>query len=385
MSPYDPDMTDATISMDAMLASPKASGHLGEPGPCEVSCQAALTQAGYKVLGYQPQPCIVRLFDPARHTGAWDAFVARSINGNLFHTRRFLSYHEEGRFTDCSLLFYRNKKLVAVAPGELAGTQWTSHRFASHGGLVVGPGLRADQALDVVWSLRQYAADHDWTSLDMRFAPDAMCGDDAATLFWALEILGFAESGRELSWCFDPGPASGQPLESACYNGARGAIRQGRRAGLVVRQSEDYATFWKMLQRNLGVRFKTVPTHSLEEIKRICTLCPGEIELWAAFNDQQRMIAGTVVFDLSVSTAHTFYSAQDYRFRGLRPAALLMHHLHEEFVAHRRKRLNLGVITACGATELNLGLSFFKQSFGARPTLRRTYRFSRQPSAAGDI
>ena len=35
----------------------------------------------------------------------WDAFVASSNNGTLFHTRKFLSYHPKDRFLDHSLVF----------------------------------------------------------------------------------------------------------------------------------------------------------------------------------------------------------------------------------------------------------------------------------------
>ena len=44
-----------------------------------------------------------------------------------------------------------------------------------------------------------------------------------------------------------------------------------------------------------------------------------------------------------------------------------------EYVIRRKGRLNLGVITACGAEELNLGLSWFKQSYAAQPFVRRSF------------
>lgn len=37
----------------------------------------------------------------------WDQFVEKqSINGTFLQERRFLNYHEEGKFEDCSLMFY---------------------------------------------------------------------------------------------------------------------------------------------------------------------------------------------------------------------------------------------------------------------------------------
>jgi hypothetical protein len=46
----------------------------------------------------------------------WDDFVAASDNGTIFHTRRFLSYHPQGRFPDASAVVRKNGKIFAVLP-----------------------------------------------------------------------------------------------------------------------------------------------------------------------------------------------------------------------------------------------------------------------------
>lgn len=37
----------------------------------------------------------------------WDNFVLNSNNGTMFHSRKFLSYHPEGRFKDTSLVIIK--------------------------------------------------------------------------------------------------------------------------------------------------------------------------------------------------------------------------------------------------------------------------------------
>ena len=50
-------------------------------------------------------------------SGKWDEFVMQhAMNGTFLHTRRFLSYHPEGRFTDASLMIYNGQELCAVIP-----------------------------------------------------------------------------------------------------------------------------------------------------------------------------------------------------------------------------------------------------------------------------
>jgi hypothetical protein len=334
----------------------------------------ALEHLGYRVLGYQSRELEVVRFDPARHAELWDAFIPRTVNGNLFHTRRFLNYHPPGRFEDHSLLFFDKGELICVAPGEAKDGRWSAHRYSSHGGLAVIPNLRADRCLDIVHGLIRYALDAGWHSLSMRFAPACLHRGNIDPLLWALEIFGFRETGKELAWCFmPPAAASEEQLLSRYANGAHYATTKAIKDGLTVRVSEDFPAYWALLEGNLQRKFTVAPTHSLEEIQRIRELCPGEIALWAVFNPEHRMIAGSVIFEVAPNAGHMFYSAQDYAYQELRPTSLFMHELHMEYVVRRQGRLNLGVITAHGAEELNLGLSWFKQSYAAQPFVRRSY------------
>jgi hypothetical protein len=111
----------------------------------------------------------------------------------------------------------------------------------------------------------------------------------------------------------------------------------------------------------------------MAEIESLRLLCPGEIHLHGVDAADGRMIAGTVIFDISPTASHCFYFAQDYAFQHARPMMLLLHCINVEYALRRRRRLNYGVITAGGAKELNLGLSRFKSHFAATPSIRRRF------------
>jgi hypothetical protein len=57
--------------------------------------------------------------------------------------------------------------------------------------------------------------------------------------------------------------------------------------------------------------------------------------------------------------------------------ALLMHRLNIEYAVQRRSKLNYGVITGQGGSELNLGLSRFKAQFAAVPAIRRRFTWEK--------
>ena len=43
------------------------------------------------------------------HETLWDDYIVKSNNGTIFHLRKFLSYHRDRNFKDCSLIFYEKE------------------------------------------------------------------------------------------------------------------------------------------------------------------------------------------------------------------------------------------------------------------------------------
>jgi len=68
------------------------------------------------------------------NTTIWDNFINCSNNGTIFHYRSFLNYHENITFNDHSLLFYKEKKLVALLPAAVDDDSFSSHPGISFGG-----------------------------------------------------------------------------------------------------------------------------------------------------------------------------------------------------------------------------------------------------------
>lgn len=353
-----------------MFAGAGGTKHVIEQPP---AVAAVLAAAGYDVLGHESRPVSVDRFVAGRDESTWEHFLAGSSNGNLFQSRRFLAYHPAGRFEDHSLLFRRHGELLAVAAGEAANHTWSAHRFSSHGGIAVMPGTSPSDALEIVHSLLTYARANGWSRLTMRFVPDAIAEETFLPVVWALSVLGFTQDSREMTWCLLPRFNSAEELLAAYEDGARRAVHKARKQGLLARESTDYGAFWDILADNLKQRHGVAPTHSIEEITRIRSLCPGEVQLHAVHDSAGQMLAGSVVFDVSAHCSHCFYFGQDYSFQSVRPMPLLMHHLNLEYAVKRKRRLNYGVFTAAGGTELNLGLSRFKESFATVPSIRRRF------------
>ncbi|MEA1882121.1 MAG: GNAT family N-acetyltransferase, partial [Candidatus Marinimicrobia bacterium] len=105
----------------------------------------------------------------------WDSFVPSANNGTIFHTRRFLGYHPEDRFSDHSLEFYKKGKLISVLPAaEIKSEdkfQLVSHPGASLGSFVVPEDLSFADTLEIVAQLSEYAKANNFDSIRLTQPP----------------------------------------------------------------------------------------------------------------------------------------------------------------------------------------------------------------------
>ena len=80
------------------------------------------------------------MFEIVRYTAdkaeAWNAFVAESKNGTFLFDRRYMDYHAD-RFSDYSLMFYADDRLLAVLPAHADGDTLCTHRGLTYGGLLM--------------------------------------------------------------------------------------------------------------------------------------------------------------------------------------------------------------------------------------------------------
>ncbi|HHJ53216.1 MAG TPA: GNAT family N-acetyltransferase [Caldithrix abyssi] len=302
----------------------------------------------------------------------WDDYVWQADNGTIFHTRRFLSYHPEGRFTDHSLIFKQKNSVKAVFPAvELQMDKdrvLYSHRGSSYGGFVYrDAGIR--DAFDMVEALKDYAKQQGFSRILITLPPIVYMTRYSNYVDFALLKNGFRYLKREISSVLQL-PESVDDILPMFKAEARTATRKSIKQGIRVRRSDDYATYYRILKKNLMLRHNVTPTHSLEELERLAALFPEHIHLWGAFLDE-RMIAGVVNFICSNDTGLAFYISDDKTYQQYRSVNNLFYHIFQWAVENRFKFFDFGIFTV--NEDPNWGLGKFKESFGARGLFRDTF------------
>ena len=85
----------------------------------------------------------------------WDTFIDASKNGTLMLKRGYVEYHSD-RFTDFSLMFYDEGKLVAAMPASLHGDEVRSHGGLTYGGIISDRKMTTKKMRSVFDALTSY-------------------------------------------------------------------------------------------------------------------------------------------------------------------------------------------------------------------------------------
>jgi len=306
------------------------------------------------------------------NSSAWDNFVSSANNGTLFHTRRFLNYHHEGRFNDHSLEFYKKGKLVGVFPAALIESgdqrQLVSHPGASVGSFVVPEDLAFADALEMVEQLVDYSKRENLDGIKLTQPPTIYSKRLSHYIDFALQKNGFLYAKREISSILFLEKSIDENL-SKFKSTHRTAVRKAEKSGVVVKETDDFASFYEILKKNLSIRHDVKPTHSLDELLHLKELFPDKINLFGAYIEGE-MVAGVVNFIATENVVLAFYISHNEDFQEVRPINLLFYKIFEWAIQKKYSVFDFGIFTV--NEEPNLGLARFKENFGASGQFRDT-------------
>jgi hypothetical protein len=304
--------------------------------------------------------------------GLWDHFVWQSNNGTLFHTRAFLAYHPSQRFNDDSLFFFKEGKLLAVLPAATRVGDTSrilrSHPGASFGSFVTNADLALRDAERVVTHFLAYCHERGYAGAEVTLPPQIYLARPSNYLDFILYQHGFRYRKREVSSVVPLDVPAERVLELFSPESRR-AVRRGQKLGVQIKESDDFATFYEILKKNLRLRHNVQPAHSLDELLQLRQRFPERVRLFAAFAENE-MIAGIVIFVCNPRVALAFYISHREAFQRYRGVNLLFFEVFQWCLKQELRFLDFGIFTV--NMQPNWGLGRFKESFGAQGVFRDT-------------
>src|SRR6266487_537909 len=100
----------------------------------------------------------------------WNEFIARSKNGTFLFNRAYMDYHSD-RFSDCSLIFFNDRRLVAVMPANKNRNVITSHAGLTFGGVICDRDMKTGTLLDIFDVLLKYLLESNYSTLIYKVIP----------------------------------------------------------------------------------------------------------------------------------------------------------------------------------------------------------------------
>ena len=292
----------------------------------------------------------------------WDRFVDEARNGVFLFRRDYVEHHAD-RFTDHSLLFRSDGKLVAVLPASEHADRLVSHGGLTFGGVVSGRRMTTPVMLELFAALRRYLGERGFAHLLYKAIPHIYHDVPAEEDLYALFASGARMVRRDVSSTILMAD------RVAVAKGRKSSVSVARRHGVLVARSHDFHAFMEVEAEHLARKYGVKPVHTGDEMAMLAGRFPDAIKLFAALHEGQ-IVAGIVIYE-SRNVAHAQYIGATDRGKEMSALDLVMHHLLNECYAEKRF-FDFGISTEQGGRHLNVGLVSYKESYGARAT---TYDF----------
>ncbi|MEA4848340.1 MAG: GNAT family N-acetyltransferase [Clostridiaceae bacterium] len=308
----------------------------------------------------------------------WEEFVGASLNGTFMQERKFLGYHPSDRFSDHSLIFMEDNRIIAVLPA--AQVQQAdksiifSHPGASHGGLIIEPTLSTKRSLELVEAFVEYCAKTGFDYIRLKPVPRIYHRGLSDQLDFALRFSGFKIEYTELATALELKNHEESFLKSVMCPAAFRSYQKALKSGLEVVEDADLDDYWPILESKLILSHNAKPTHTLEEMKLLKTLYPDRIKLFAAYAGA-KPAAGVLAFLLNERVINCFYIAHDDQYQHMRPLNLIFGYMMEWGGQNGFFYLDWGISTEGKGSSVNTGLFRFKEGYGGHGVLRECYLY----------
>jgi hypothetical protein len=325
------------------------------------------------------KPITVVPFEPSR-ANEWTKFLHSSDNGTLFHDLDFLAYHPEGRFDFHHLLFFQGEELIALLPGAIVAHEncrkFISPAGASVGGFVLPPRISVSCAIGICRELQKHMDRMECGQIEFRIGPGYYSRLLAETQSFALAATGFLLQKR---WICPRISLPGDGDVAAIVPSAkrRSSVRTALGRDLRVEPAgiDRLPEFYSVLKANRA-KHNALPTHTEAELCWLLQHLPERIRLFTC-TFENRIIGGTVMFDLNERITYWFYPCHDDEFQSFRVPTVVLFRMFEEYLRRGFSHIDLGPtgdadLSAC-AYRLNEGNLFFKEEMGGIGHCRDTW------------
>jgi hypothetical protein len=294
----------------------------------------------------------------------WNAFISKSKNATFLFNRDFMEYHSD-KFQDFSLIVLDGEKWIAVLPANSVENEIFSHQGLSYGGLVYNEKQKLATIINVFSNILLFLKENKIEKLQLKTIPSIYHQKPAEEINYALFLAEAKLIRRDSLSVIDLNK------KISISSGRIEGVKKGEKYNLEIKEVDDFDDFWnKILIPNLENKHHAKPVHTIEEITKLKQLFPQNIRQFNVYQNQE-IVAGTTIFE-SQNVAHAQYISGNETKSENGSLDFLYHYLITN-VFNEKKFFDFGTSNEEQGKKLNLGLSFWKESFGASTIVHDFY------------
>lgn len=309
----------------------------------------------------------------------WDKFIlTKSMNGTFLQTRKFINYHPQDRFVDRSVCIRKGTELVAVVLAceitDDGKRTFFAHKGTTFGGISICRNVYTASAInEILESLLAFLQEEGFEKIYFKMVAGIYQKEDTSLLDYFLYKFGFT-SYSELNY-YLPLEKYREDVAAQFTTSKRRDYRYSLKSGFTFRKletREQIAQYYDVLLKNLN-KLGLRPVHTLEDLYDLkFNRFDERIEFYGVFHEE-KMVAGSMLFYFSDTVVHTQYLSSDEEYLKLFPMDFLIFNLIQTAVEKNMDIFSFGICTEDQGRYLNLGLSRFKEGFGAEFCVNHSY------------
>jgi hypothetical protein len=220
--------------------------------------------------------------------------------------------------------------------------------------------------LNAFSAITEYYRDQGFERLRYKAVPAIYHRGPTADDLYALFRLGAKRYRCDLSCAVD------LDWRQAVSNRRKRALKKAIKCGVEVSEGLDHAAaLWPVIADNLSRRHSVRPVHSLDEITRLSSLFPDNIECVVG-RLNSTVLAGVVLF-MTPRVTHAQYIASSEEGREISALDAVFEYCIEKAKARGARYFDFGISNENDGHYLNAGLYQYKSEFGGGGVVHEFY------------
>lgn len=293
----------------------------------------------------------------------WNDFIAKAKNATFLFHRDFMEYHQD-RFEDFSLLIFDGEKLKAVLPANKKDNDIYSHQGLTYGGLVYNERTKLTSVIEIFHAILFFLNEGRFQKLHLKTLPSIYHLKPAEEILYTLFLAEGKIIRRDSLSVID------LSQENKISKIRKRSLQKAISNQLIIKEEANFELFWnEVLIPNLQIKHDAKPVHSVEEMNQLKLHFPDNIHQFNVYFED-KIVAGTTVFETE-TVAHCQYISKNEN-EDLGSLDFLFHYLINKRFAKKRF-FDFGISNENQGKNLNEGLSYWKESFGASTIVHDFY------------